>query len=566
MTVLRKWLIFGSIALLILDACTKAGSTLTPSPPTATQNEANPCAYRAPEVTPTPGPPTPTSTPPPPPTPVPLTPTSTPLIGESEIIPYPDLPAPMLPEAVKAWRDAIVHIAVDLGGASTREQDGLVVDHSGGVLTVLSALDTIEAVTVEVPGRGAFAAEVQRFDPRTGAALLHIDAGDLVTALSDPVGVKPGEPVLLLSRDASDGSLTVQETFASPSINGPDHLFALLIRYAPYQRMGTVVVTRSGALVGLADGQRAWFGAGPRPSGPPPGPDQPAVLLSSALQLLDAVSPDGDAIPAAVAYHGLGWGRFVDGPITREVLGQPVQEALSRLGDPVSLEGLGQRATGIIGSRSPWSGTALELIYAQPQELRAAAGDLLGSGRYIVLWWGRGEGEPDLVLCGTEPNYLGAAFVAADLKAIEPVAEEAPGSTRSMVKAEPLPKLPIFSQYPYQWSLEPDQEEYSPGQAVTLTFTVTNISQWPMPLDYLPPMVIFRNELDSQDVAALQYGDAHHILNPGEMVTFPVTWDQTNATGDRVPPGQYGAQARVANTAQRVWLTPGPRVQFVLLP
>ena len=88
-----------------------------------------------------------------------------------------------------------------------------------------------------------------------------------------------------------------------------------------------------------------------------------------------------------------------------------------------------------------------------------------------------------MVLCGTEPNYAGAAFVAANLKAIEPVAEKAPGSTRSVVKAEPLPELPRYSQYPYQWSLDPGQEEYSPGQEVALTFTDTNIRQGPMPLD-----------------------------------------------------------------------------------
>ena len=87
-----------------------------------------------------------------------------------------------------------------------------------------------------------------------------------------------------------------------------------------------------------------------------------------------------------------------------------------------------------------------------------------------------------------------------------------------------------------------------------------------MPLDYLPPMVILRNELDSQDVTALQYGDAHHILEPGETVTFPITWDRTNAKGDRVPPGQYSAQTRVANTAYSFWVTAGPRAQFVLLP
>lgn len=553
-----------ALAVPVLTSCAQASATPTSGTLAPAEGEDNPCAYVAPEVIPTPGPPTPTPTPTP--SPEPRTPTPTPLIGEPEISTYPDLPSPSLPEAVETWQDAIVHIAVDRVGASTRDQDGLVIDPSGGVLTVLSALDTIKAVTVEVPGRGVFPAEVQRFDPRTGAALLAIEADNLATTPSDVSGVALGEPVLLLSRDATDGSLTVQEAFASPSVNAPEHLFALLIAYAPYQRMGTVVVSRSGTPIGLVGGMRSWWGAQVPPSGPPPGPNQPVVLLSSALQLPDTASTQDKSIPAAVAYHGLNRGGFIDGPITREVIAQPVQEALRRLSEPVSIEGLGQRARRIIGSGSPWSGTVLELLYAQPQELRTADGELLGSGRYIVLWWDRGEAEPDLVLCGTEPDYLGAAFAASDLTFVEPIVEQAPRSTRSVVKAEPLPKLSRYSQYPYQWSLKQDQEEYSPGQVVTLTFTVTNVSQWPMPLDYLPPTVTFRSTLDRQYVAAVQHGDEHRILAPDETVSLLVTWDQADVMGRQAPPGRYVAEVSIANTSHRFWLSSGPRTEFVLLP
>ncbi len=302
------------------------------------------------------------------------------------------------------------------------------------MLTTLDPVYNIVAFTIDVPGRGTFPAQLQHFDPRTGAALLKIDAVDLVTAPSETSAVTPRQRVLVLSRNEMDGSFGAKRALASPSLNAPDHLFALLRTTNPYHDRSSVVITQDGSPVGLAGGRRAWPGFGDIfISGPAGGPHQPAILLSSARQLLDGTPSDFDSIPSAVAYGGLGRWAPIDGPVTRKMVAEPLQEVFNRLGDPVAVEGIG-RSTYWVFRSNP--GTALELIYDQPQELRSVDGELLGSARYIALWWFRGG--YDLLLCGTEPDRLGAAFVVTDLVSLEPLLEQVPWSTRSIVRAAPM--------------------------------------------------------------------------------------------------------------------------------
>ena len=138
----------------------------------------NACTYHASEPTPTP---TltpnadlarPTSTP---------SPTPTPEEPSAEVVAYPDLPPQALPASVEAWRDAVARVSVERASGRTREQQGLIVA-DGAVLTVLDLMEEVASLSVTVSGRGVFAAELERFDPRTGAALLTIGARDLVVA------------------------------------------------------------------------------------------------------------------------------------------------------------------------------------------------------------------------------------------------------------------------------------------------------------------------------------------------------------------------------------------------
>ena len=257
----------------------------------------NACTYHAPEPTPTPTP-TPDLTKRPTSTPFP---TPTPEGPSAEVVAYPDLPLPALPASVEAWQDAVVRVSVERASGRTRVQQGLVVS-DGAVLTVLDPMEKIASLSVRVSGRGVFTAALERFDVRTGAALLSVGAEGLAMAPGERRTVAPGEPVLLLSRDEDGGELVVEETYASPSLNAPDHLFALRGDYTPSFRRGTIVVAADGTPIGLAGHTRTFYGQSIVLGGPSI-EYLPAVLLDSATRLLERVPSDADITPAAVAYY-----------------------------------------------------------------------------------------------------------------------------------------------------------------------------------------------------------------------------------------------------------------------
>ena len=245
-----------------------------------------------------------------------------------------------------------------------------------------------------------------------------------------------------------------------------------------------------------------------------------------------------------------------------------VQEALRNLGESVPLEHLSRRPG---STRPPELGTILELLYATPQELRSADGELLGSARYIALWWDKEGGAPDLILCGTDDgNHLGAAFATNGLRSFEALMEGAPSSSpHSMVTAARL-RPPGYDssddyQYPYGWELKTDKSAYVKGEPVMLTFTITNTSDWPVTLDYMPPTVTIYSIQEVRDVAVLRYGDGHRVLQPGETSSFTMTWDQVHFEGGRATPGRYVAKVHLANLANNWYLSPGATAYELIL-
>ena len=558
------------LAVLVLAACSTAAPSATQQIPNTQppSEEATPplsgalvnaCTYRVPEPTPTPDLTTPTATPFSNTTPIPY-PTESP---SAEVVAYPDLPPPALPASVEAWRDAVVRVSVERASGRPRDQQGLVVA-DGTVLTVLDLMEEIASLSVTVSGRGVFTAELERFDPRTGAALLTIQAEDLTVAPGHRGRVAHGEPVLFLVRDEDGGELVVKETYASPSLNAPDHLFALR-RDSPLPT-GHCGVAADGTPIGLASHARRFYGQSVVWGGLSLR-YLPAVLLDSAIHLLERPPSHLGITPAAVAYYGPDLTRPVDGPVTRELLAEYVQEALRNLEESVPLEHLSRRPG---STRPPELGTILELLYATPQELRSADGELLGSARYIALWWDRGGGAPDLILCGTDGgSHVGAAFATHGLDSFEALMEEVPSSSpHSMVAAERLRPSGYSSdhyQYPYEWELKTDKSAYAQDELVTLTFTITNTSDWPVTLDYMPPTVTIYSIQEVRDVAVLRYGDGHRVLQPGETSSFTMTWDQVHFEGGRATPGRYVAKVHLANLANNWYLSPGPTAYELIL-
>ena len=106
---------------------------------------------------------------------------------------------------------------------------------------------------------------------------------------------------------------------------------------------------------------------------------------------------------------------------------------------------------------------------------------------------------------------------------------------------------------------------YAQDELVTLTFTITNTSDWPVTWDYMPPTVTIYSIQEVRDVAVLRYGDGHRVLQPGETSSFTMTWDQVHFEGGRATPGRYVAKVHLANLANNWYLSPGPTAYELIL-
>ena len=155
--------------------------------------------------------------------------------------------------------------------------------------------------------------------------------------------------------------------------------------------------------------------------------------------------------------------------------------------------------------------------------------------------------------------------------------DRAPSSSpHSMVAAAPL-EAPEYGyirefgyssedyQYPYEWELKTDKSAYVQDEPVMLTFTITNTSDWPAPLDYVPPRVTIYSVQEHRNVAVLRYGDGRRVLQPDETASFTMTWDQLHFEGGRAAAGRYIARVELGNLATRWWLLDqGPQTDVIL--
>ena len=149
------------------------------------------------------------------------------------------------------------------------------------------------------------------------------------------------------------------------------------------------------------------------------------------------------------------------------------------------------------------------------------------------------------------------------LRSFEALLEGVPSSSpHSMVAAERL-RPPEYSssddyQYPYEWELKTDKLAYAQDELVMLTLMLTNTSDWPVTLHYVPPRVVIHSLLEHRDVAVLRYGDERRVLQTDETASFTMTWDQVHFEGGRATPGHYVAHVHLANLVNNWYLSPGP--------
>ncbi|MDP2949240.1 MAG: serine protease [Chloroflexota bacterium] len=520
--------------------------------------------------TPTPPLPTPTPTPPPP----------SDRLAETDYPPpmvIPPLPAPQVPSQAQPLADVLVSVAVHRPmnyerpanyGIYASRSDGLVVSPDGLVLTVLDYSEPIGRIEVQTPGRGSFDGTIERADPITGATLLKTGASGLPFAtLKAGATESNGEPVVLLGRDPNTINL-VHAGYAglARSYTSPDTPFFTLLPIGHMGVEGSVVVNRDGEFLGMS-GLWPWYGTGPAPTGgPPPGPARPAVKASALLALLQGRLAQGaDSIPAAVSYHGndgRGWSASADWPAPGESLEGPAGDAMRSVGGLADVGSLDGWAYNVLGYKP---GTALEFAYAQPQELRSADGKLLGEARYVAFWWSREGGQPDVVLCGTEPGRFGGAFVAGDLEPLRVAVKSAMNATSSAPSVPALPGYYSFD-YPVKMTVASEKETYHSGEVVRFVVAVENLIDWPMPLYNLPPAIEVRNQARGGPWWQSQAGSQSQTIAPHDALTMDVVWPQLDSKGNVAPPGDYCVTTYWRTARDGVVGHGGPKACFTLLP
>lgn len=542
-------LIISAATLLLLAACTQASTPATGATPYQSPNSSFVNACDPSRSIP---PPTPTSSVPPPTS----SPTPAYFAEMPPSITIPRQPPPNLPDAATPIANAVVPITVQVPyyyHVPSSHYSGLTVSADGLVLTVLDYTRPIEQIEVTVPGKGGYSATIQRVDPLTGATLLKIDASGLpFVTVTGSTSATYSEPVLVLSRSTDNGELNVSQSFAGfPSTAyAKDALFSLLplghasLGYAGNE--GSVLLNRNGILLGMK-GTSPWHDdVGPLILGGTRGRNRPAVKASYLAAFVQGKIKSNTSAPVFVSSNVEGyWGTYptVNQPDVLSILGDPVQKTIHSLGSLVRSEDIPSSVKVVYSSRT--SGTVLELAYAQPQELRSSDGKLVGLARYIAFLWGRGDGEPDIVLCGAQAGLFGGAFLASDLASLVHAAIAARNSisAASQITQPPLPEENNLDlTYPFKVTIAPDKTTYHVGEAVTFNITIENLSDWSMPFSGLLPVVQVQEETASYVGTPWwrsQAGSESKLFAPHESLHFQVTWQQVDSKGKPISPGKY---------------------------
>lgn len=560
------------VALWLVFACAPQ-ATFTPTPgvsatadvgpfPTPTEGTAsNACAPSGPLP-----PPTPTSSiPTPTPTPTPTMTPGGPSYNEADYppplgwLPMPELP---VPAAAEKLAGAVVSVAVYPPAGYGLDDylpraDGIAVGADGQVLTVLDYSWPIGRIEVRTADGKTYPASIVRVDPRTGATLLKAEASGLASAsVNGGAGAANGEPVFVLSRSGQDGKLTVREGFAgAPTYAGQEDTSFMLLPIGEMGTQGSVLLNHEGALVGMT-GTWPWYGSTWHGRGGPyPGPSRPAVKASALADVMEG-RPGGDVdwAPALVSYHGvwggLGWATS-SSPTALQALTGPIEDAMRDVGAPANVAGVGDQTRGLF--RQVPGGEQemlLEVVYAQPHELRSQKGKVLGLARWVAFWTGRADGAPDVVLCGIEPGRVGGAFLAPRLGPLTEALEAARKAVAgSYVSRTPLPGYPLT--YPSRQTIVTDKAAYLPGEPVRLTVTLENVSDWPVYAYDFPPAIEIRKNGPGQWWQQQSGGGTRTVPAHGS-ITADVVWPGVDSKGEPMQPGEYHVDAslRTARNAR----------------
>jgi hypothetical protein len=86
---------------------------------------------------------------------------------------------------------------------------------------------------------------------------------------------------------------------------------------------------------------------------------------------------------------------------------------------------------------------------------------------------------------------------------------------------------------------ETDKTSYSRGEPVTISVELRNVSAKTYSIAQFPPILSIMDNTSNQPVYTFKAGQGKVVLPPGQTTTCVFLWDQSDASGASVTPGNY---------------------------
>ncbi len=119
-----------------------------------------------------------------------------------------------------------------------------------------------------------------------------------------------------------------------------------------------------------------------------------------------------------------------------------------------------------------------------------------------------------------------------------------PGSSSDSV-GTPEQSLPALGPAPspaLEIGATVSEPSYLPGDTIEINFTFTNTGEDQLTVSHFPPRIEFIRPWEIQPVRSYPEGSAGRVFSPGETLKQSLIWDQRDANGQPVTPGNYYVQ------------------------
>jgi hypothetical protein len=145
----------------------------------------------------------------------------------------------------------------------------------------------------------------------------------------------------------------------------------------------------------------------------------------------------------------------------------------------------------------------------------------------------------------------------------------APTTSAAIAAATSAPSVPATAggNLYLRSSAAADKSAYLPGESVNIVVNLKNISAQPVVLENYPPSISLMSADSKQPVYTINSGKLAQKIDPGQTVSYVITWDQTDAKGRHASPGSYYLELEeVYRQGVSVPLALSAPVYFEILP